>query len=965
MKKLLALVLALVMSMSLVTISNAAFSDVDKIDHKEAVEVMNALGVINGMPDGSFAPAGNVTRAEMAKMITIIMLGDIDAAAFKGTATDLTDINGHWAEGYIKYCYSQGVIAGRGDGTFAPNANVTAVEAAKMLLVAIGYNATVQGYVGSQWSINIIRDAQLSKLFADLSVTSTKVLTRDEAAQMIYNAVDADLIEKTPSLNINTGSITYSYKANDNGKDLLSETFKVKNAKGYLTEAFYSSDKKTFTYGVMTNLTVASGSNTPASSSATLEDAYSLKSSTDYSELFGRTVKVLWSVAKDGTKNVYGIYASDASVAATVGELELGTDTADKKVKLAGTEYKLDDVEANIDVYLFNGSAIADAGYNLNAITADKASALTLVDSNDNGKYNYAIIVPATVAKVTYVGTKSVTAGGVYTFEDNNVYTGVAKNDYAKIVAAANSVYGKAVLTKVDSVEGKVTALKGNDIKVDNTWYKKVDGSLPAVGNTVKLAVVGGYYYNVEVVNGKTLDNVLFVMKAGNLDGYGIGSGVEAKVMYAKDGSVATIKISKVNGNNATRVTNGDYVTSLSSTSSYAAGNVVVGAMYTFKEKNGSIELTMLADDVIGSTKFAESTTVYVTSTTKPTVDGKVIADDAVVMVYDATNDKASFITGATLKSWKSNWGDTVQYLYSKVNGVETASVIALYDAAAIPGLSGSAGYGYVTGTTYYVEEDNTGYAVMDIWTNDGQLTAVKAENLSNADSDAVGGAVAHTTFVTPDATKVTTLDAAAKGAFVTFDKLSNGNIDNVKAIGTAYALLGTYVNKDNETELTLDADGIAPAGSGTAIITKDTKIVYVDTDKKTGAEGGEIALAQETAVSGAYVLNVVVAGVTDLDGDADDEISVIFVDVNNNLASNAGLSTFTAQTAVTAFNPTTGVLTITSNTAAATVASETVAAFGALAAQLNDTNADGTSDSGETVTVVAKDGTAVSYTIA
>ena len=184
MKKLLALVLALVMTMSLVTISNAAFKNADKIDHTEAVEVMNALGVINGMPDGSFAPAGNVTRAEMAKMISIISLGNIDPDAFKGTATDLTDINGHWAEGFIKYCYSQGVIAGRGDGTFAPNANVTAVEAAKMLLVAIGYNADVQGYVGSQWSINIIRDAQLSKLFADLSVTSTKVLTRDEAAQI-------------------------------------------------------------------------------------------------------------------------------------------------------------------------------------------------------------------------------------------------------------------------------------------------------------------------------------------------------------------------------------------------------------------------------------------------------------------------------------------------------------------------------------------------------------------------------------------------------------------------------------------------------------------------------------------------------------------------------------------------------------------------------------------------------------
>ena len=45
MKKLLALVLALVMSMSLVTISNAAFKDADKIDYKEAVDVMNAVDI--------------------------------------------------------------------------------------------------------------------------------------------------------------------------------------------------------------------------------------------------------------------------------------------------------------------------------------------------------------------------------------------------------------------------------------------------------------------------------------------------------------------------------------------------------------------------------------------------------------------------------------------------------------------------------------------------------------------------------------------------------------------------------------------------------------------------------------------------------------------------------------------------------------------------------------------------------
>lgn len=951
MKKLLALVLALVMTMSLVTISNAAFSDADKIDHKEAVEVMNALGVINGMPDGSFAPAGNVTRAEMAKMITIIMLGDIDAAAFKGTATDLTDINGHWAEGYIKYCYSQGVIAGRGDGTFAPNANVTAVEAAKMLLVAIGYNATVQGYVGSQWSINIIRDAQLSKLFADLSVTSTKVLTRDEAAQMIYNAVDADLIEKTPSLNINTGSITYSYKANDNGKDLLSETFKVKSAKGYLTDASYDSNKKTFTYEVKDALT----SGTVASSSATLHDADVLKSSTDYSELFGRTVKVLWSVAKDGTKNVYGIYASDASVAATVGELELGT-AGDKKVKLAGTEYKLDAVEANIDVYLFNGSAIADAGYNLNAITADNASSLTLVDSNDNGKYDYAIVVPATVAKVTYVGTKSVTAGGVYTFEDNNVYTGVAKNDYAKIVAAANSVYGKAVLTKVDSVEGKVTALKGNDVKINDTWYKlsSNSGDTAAVGNTVKLAVVGGYYYNVETIDGKTLDNVLFVMKAGTYT-QGLASGAEAKVMYAKDGTVATVKVSKVGDTT---------VNAASASETYAtAGKLLVGGMYTFVEKNGWLELTKLDNNVVGTSTFVASGATFDKdglAGTYPAVDGKTIADDAVVMAYTTNGSgKSLYTNGKALKAWSTDFGAAGQALYSKVNGVDTIIAVALYEtSAALPASDGNTGYGYITADTYFIKEDDTPYAVMSLWTADGQLTGVKAEKLWDASASSSGANVA------PTAANVASLDAAKKGNFVTYEKLANGNIQNVKVIGTPDALEGMFKDKDNNNVLTLTA-------SSTKIIDKDTKIIYVDTDKKTGAEGGEIALAQETAVSGTYVMNVVVE-----DTNSDGKLEVIFVDVNNNLASNSGSFTAVKGSGLSnvVIDDTAKTIKLGSDTvaianvkavAAGTAAGTNEIVFqGALAVEI--THAAGATNlaAGNKVLVMAEDGTATSYSV-
>ena len=210
-KKVLSLVLALAMALSLMTVAFAKeasdYTDYDEITNKEAVEVLTALEVIDGMGD-SFQPNGNVTRAQMAKMITIICLGNVDPTAFLGTATDLKDINGHWAEAYIKYCYSQGIISGRGNGVFDPNANVTAAEASKMLLTAIGYNAKVQGYTGEQWAINVTRDAQLSGFYDGVSVPSNKALTRDEAAQMIYNAVAANTIRQQKSLEELTEGLT-------------------------------------------------------------------------------------------------------------------------------------------------------------------------------------------------------------------------------------------------------------------------------------------------------------------------------------------------------------------------------------------------------------------------------------------------------------------------------------------------------------------------------------------------------------------------------------------------------------------------------------------------------------------------------------------------------------------------------------------------------------------------------------
>ena len=152
-KRVLSLALASVMLLGMMVIGAGAadktyadLTDSDKISNTEAVALLVDLGIIQGKPDGSYAPTEIVDRATMAKLICTMIMGDIDQNLYKGTKTDLTDVDGHWAEGYIKYCYSNNIITGDGQGHFFPNEPVTVVQAAKMLLVALGYNADDRGY---------------------------------------------------------------------------------------------------------------------------------------------------------------------------------------------------------------------------------------------------------------------------------------------------------------------------------------------------------------------------------------------------------------------------------------------------------------------------------------------------------------------------------------------------------------------------------------------------------------------------------------------------------------------------------------------------------------------------------------------------------------------------------------------------------------------------------------------------
>ena len=218
MKKFLSLVLALVMTMSLVTVSAGAkdFTDSSKINYKEAVDVMSAVKVIDGYAEGDFRPSNTLTRGAAAKIICNLILGPTTASALVADAAPYSDVptTNNFA-GYIAYCAKEGIISGYADGTFRPANTLSGYAFMKMLLGALGYDATTEGYTGPNWSINVAKRALHIELDDGLNgeFNGAKAVNREEACLYAFNTLKATMVEYENNNSVTVNGITFTNKS--------------------------------------------------------------------------------------------------------------------------------------------------------------------------------------------------------------------------------------------------------------------------------------------------------------------------------------------------------------------------------------------------------------------------------------------------------------------------------------------------------------------------------------------------------------------------------------------------------------------------------------------------------------------------------------------------------------------------------------------------------------------------------
>ena len=867
--------------------AGAAFSDQSKIKNTEAVDACTALNIIGGYPDGSFKPEGNITRAEVTKMICVALNGGKNPAVSTNTTPTFSDVrnnaNAAWAEGYIESCAAQGIVSGVGGGKFNPAGNVTGVQLAKMLLVSLGYKSENEGFTGNAWATNVNTIASAKGLYEGLEkLDVSAALTRDSAARMIWNALQAYEVEYKTSLiagpdgKLST-QITVQDKVVGSTNDkitLLRDKYDAWMNVGTLVKV----DGKDLTIAMNSADRAASDLYDEDLDSNRIQDLGFTKLGTDYSALMGQKVKVIFKNGK--TNDVLGVYATtDNTVYNTVVN---AIEKDGTKVKFDGNSYSVEN--KGIDVYVDGTSVAKNVSLNnfddavgtkiVTSLASDNCQSpnfIKFVDSDDNGKIDTALITTVTIAKVTYVSSKEIIAGNVsYKYDDENIAKDIAKDDY---VVITNNLFDECKdvvkAEKLSNVSLSGKKVNPDKYQLDGKWY------VMGVGANMN-SVVAGNKVDAWVYNGVVAYAKRTAGEAGNVGDVcvikAIGSNIEGKKVKiatfdGKESIVAYDTDLSTKDENSDGINDDGYVLSLKTGVAYEYE--IVKNEYRFKPLNTTPDwygdytaLSVTSDKYVTGAPGAQNPTAKYVAASSASAKGKEVDDTAKVILVTNTGDSndidTKVITGKQFKTLAIGSSDgqvnaegTVAAFTSKVDGLTKATyVVAKVNTSINSSFTTNDNYAYITDSAYV---SSTGYITYKMWNGTKEVTVT--EKKSNTDKRAEGTVIGYSS-----------IDA-------------DGEIQDVTTtIGaTAGAIQGV---NDKQTKVTFD-------GSTQFDITSDTVVLYVDTDAHEGKTSGSIVEADK--FGDAYINNVIYKT------DGTDEVELLVVDVKNKLYGDVTLNSATA----------------------------------------------------------------------
>ena len=580
-KRTLSLALAAVMLMGMMVVGAGAaskdFTDASEIKNVEAVDVMVALGVLEGGDKGDFQPNSILTREQAAKIICYLLLGTESAEKLTTNSAVFSDVAANrWSAPYISYCVNLGILAGDGQGHFFPEGKLTGAAFAKMLLVALGYDASIEKYVGSDWMINVSSDAIAAGIVPSGLVLANE-LSRQDAAQMAFETLKADMVKYDGKGSVTVGDITINQNAS-------AEKIAASSKSGYKTSG--NDEYQQFCEKYFTDLKLNENSN---------DDFGAPASKWTYKNKVVGT----YAQAADAT------YSEEVQSKELYSDLGLDTTVKADVIKDGKTESTFTIQKGNTT------DKIGGKGIVVNAYADDKNNVTLVVINTYVGE----------VSKVTAAkGDEKayVTVDGMK-YETENF----AKDDVVLYTKADGVIQSMALAEKVEGVE--VTRVNGTSSFVaDGTTYKfnsNVTFSSDVKKDSVLDLYLDTYGYVMKVDVSKASSDYAYVIDTGADEGrYKDEANYYAKVLLA-DGTQTEITVDEDclgkttddfdTKKEALRQMNGDIV-------EYTKDSKDV---YTLKSQdnnsisstNGKVEIKKGESAMIfgGTTKYANSKTIF------------------------------------------------------------------------------------------------------------------------------------------------------------------------------------------------------------------------------------------------------------------------------------------------------------------------------------------------------------------
>ena len=541
MKKLLALVLALVMTLSLAVVgSNAAFKDADKVNetYAEAVDVLAGMKVFQGYTDGSFQPEGSITRAEVAAIVYRLYTGDVadKQASLYASYNKFNDMNGAaWAKGYIGYCANAGLVKGYDAKTFAPQDKVTGYQALAMILRAVGYDKNGE-FVGADWQLHVAQTAQQLGVLKnvkgeDLNAAASRQLVAEllfqtaanvpmvnYTAALGYTNLDAILNGKTnATLGFKNFGLTKSADQNDAwGRPYYTWYGEYNNVTGYqknTKDAFYATVKatpvKTYTTAVK---------------------------ECDVATDLGLKAKTTYPIYVNGKDNKANFTVEP-------------TDT----INVLGAQGRLTEVYADrivmIDTYLAKVENVSPATFDkaghlakyavMELSVYDKTNASTTIFESDSVDFTY--------AKGDYVllnaYTKSYSSAEIKV--ENDTINGLTKQvaSHSELIGKAEAVTGAQTSILINAKQHIVNGTTYNDA---NTYYLDQAAKTPLVNFTWFLDTYGNVIGSAKVA--ATYTYAILKSLTWNFGTGGANGSAVATLVNAATGEETTASVKSIDG---------------------------------------------------------------------------------------------------------------------------------------------------------------------------------------------------------------------------------------------------------------------------------------------------------------------------------------------------------------------------------------------------------------------------------